>query len=154
MKARVLLPVCAILLGLCSATLALVVEVPVTPEYLKRQPRAFSIEAKRGKGGLIALTISRQLDKPQYLIARFTVRKGRDIVAESHSPGVRQGDSKYYLSILPEFVADSEFELDECAFTQDHGQDILFPGGTHYRLRLKDFISAELLKAAPASEVK
>lgn len=155
MNRRILLSISAILLGISPAALALTIEIPVTPAYLKQDPSAFTIEAKRGKGGLIDVTITRRLDKPAYLIARFVVRnKDGDIVAASHSPGVRQGEAKYYVSLLPEFVAGSEFELDDCPFTQANGQDIPMPGGTHYVLKLKDFIPGDLLEAAPAGAEK
>ncbi len=150
MKTGLLLTIASLLLVSSPAARALTIEVPVTPEYLKQNPHAFSIEVKQGKEGLLDVTITRRLDKTAYLIARFIVRnKDGDTLAASHAPGVRQGDAKYYFSIRPEFVANSEFELDDCAFTEHNGQYMPMPGGTHYVLKLKDFVHAGA-EASPA----
>jgi len=53
-----------------------VVEVQVTPAYIKEQPQAFSIKAELRQDGLIHFEVTRHLSQPQYHVTIFRVRQG------------------------------------------------------------------------------
>ncbi|MBV9124497.1 MAG: hypothetical protein JO112_14155 [Planctomycetes bacterium] len=140
-----------ILFLLATRAPAVVVQVDVTPAYLKEHPKTFSIKVEK-KDGMLQFTIIRHLSRPQYLVASLTVRQGAALVAESHFPSfAREEAAKYYFSLAPEYLADSAFELAERSFqpADGHGQEVPLPGGIDYEIRLKEFVSEANPPAAP-----
>lgn len=151
MKSYVLLGAIAAAFALVDRASAVVVEQQVTPAYVKENPKAFSIKAKKRDDGLIQFTVTRHLARPQYFVASLAVREGSELVAESNSPSfVRNDSATYYVAVLPKHLPESTFELSERSFAEDHGRDLPLPGGVDYKIRLKDFAPEETPKEAAA----
>src|SRR5438270_9898321 len=84
-------------LFLCSAAVAVVVQVQVTPASIKQEPKAFSIEAEARPDGLVHFTIARRMPAERYVVAELTIRKGPALIARSSVPAfVREHSATYY----------------------------------------------------------
>jgi hypothetical protein len=150
MRTYVFLGAIAATLALADCASAVVVEQQVTPAYVKENPKEFSIKVKKRDDGLIQFTVTRQLSRPQYFVASLAVREGSTLLSESNSPSfIRNDSATYYFAVLPKHLPESTFELSERSFGGDAGQEIPFPGGTDYKIRLKDFAPEGVLKESP-----
>jgi hypothetical protein len=134
-----------IILAITGEALALTVDVPVTPAYLKQRPKEFSIRAEKRDDGLIHFTITRHLSEPRHLVARFTVRDKGSIVLDCSFPSfVREKTAKYYLAVSPQQLSNAHIELSESGFNDFNAADKLPPhpwvGSTDYQIHLADFV--------------
>lgn len=128
-------------LTLSPAALALTVDQPVTPSYVRDHPKEFSVKVRKDEKGLIAFTVVRTLPEPRYLVAHLRIRDQGRLIAESHTPSfARKGDNTFRFSISPEHQADSTFELGESA-CQD---GVPLPGTVNYQFQLKEFVPGSL----------
>lgn len=129
-----------IVLAHTGEALAETEDVPVTPAYVKENPKEFSILAKKGDDGLIHFTITRHLSEPRYLVARFAVRENGSVVLDGSFPAfVREKAAKYYLAVSPQQLSNAHFELSESGFGDMNGTPIPWVGGTDYQIHLADF---------------
>ena len=129
-----------VVLAFAAEASAVVIEVPVTPAFLKKNPKAFSIKAKKRDDGRIEFTIVRNLSGPRYLVSSLTIRKNSTLVLESHFPSfVRKGGVTYYFTVALEHVVNSDLQISEAFFTGADKNPIPFPGGMHYKIQLRDF---------------
>lgn len=129
-----------VVLGLCASAIGVVIEVPVTPAYLKQEPKSFSIRAESKPDGLVHFTITRPVSSERYVVAELTVRKDSDVVCQSSIPAyVRERSATYYVAIAPQYLPDSTFELSDRTFGGTISNPIPLPGGTDYLIHLKDF---------------
>ncbi|HXE51737.1 MAG TPA: hypothetical protein VN541_01935, partial [Tepidisphaeraceae bacterium] len=91
---------------LCPLARAVVVNVHVTPEYVKQAPGTFTIDAKQGPDGLMHFTITHSLRDARYIVATLRVRNERKVVAQFHVPAfVRERTITCYASLDPEYLA-------------------------------------------------
>lgn len=147
MNIRLAVSMIAVLVTYTASAFAAVVEQRVTQEFLKEHPKAFSVDVTKQDDGLLRFTIKRYVPKPGYYVANLVVRKGSALVAESHFPSfVREDAATYHLTISSDYVSGSEFALSERSFVHSKAQDVPLPGGIDYKVRLKDFVSAEIQK--------
>lgn len=126
---------------LCPVTRAVVVEVQVSPQYMKQAPGTFTIDAKQGPEGLIHFTITHSLREDRYIVATLTVRNERKVVAQFHVPSfVRERTITCYASLDPDYLAHSSLEIAERTFAaSDKTHLVPLPGGIDYQIRLQDF---------------
>jgi hypothetical protein len=142
---------------LVSATAsAVTIQIEITPDSLKQKGApAFSVSSEMRKDGLVHFTVIHKLTDPRWLNASLVVQKGDTCVAETHFPAVVREDSiTYYLSVSPDFLADSTLELSEHAIGGVGDRQALPSiGGTDYLFRLKKF-APEMPRKETASEAK
>ena len=137
-------------LFLCSAAVAVVVQVRVTRASIKQDPKAFSIEAEARPDGLVHFTITRGMPAERYVVAELTIRNGPTLIARSSVPAfVRERSATYYVSIAPDYLADSTLELSDRTFSDNKPNPLPLPGGTDFVISLKDFAPA-----APLSPIR
>jgi hypothetical protein len=135
-----LIVIFALITMLTRGTSAAVVEVSVTPAYIKKDSRAFSITAEKRQDGLIHLTITHHLTAPRYLVAHFEISDGKTLVMKNDTASfVREDSATYYLAVSPKHLADSKFELRESSFGESGGKPVPSPGGTNYQIKLLEF---------------
>ena len=129
-----------VVLAFAAEASAVVIEVPVTPAFLKNNPRAFSIKVKKRDDGRIEFTIVRNLSGPRYLVSSLAIRRSSSLVLESRFPSfVRKGAATYYFTVAPEHVVNSDLQISETYFTGADKNPIPLPGGMHYKIQLRDF---------------
>jgi len=152
MKTHLTLAAALVLVVIPAGASALVVEEQVTPAFIKENPDKFSVKATKQDDGRIEFTITRKLNRPVYFVASFQVRTGGKLVAECRHPSFGLEDSEtYYLTVSPDQVAESVFELSENSFASGGGVKTPLPGGIDYVIRLKDFPPQANEQAAPKS---
>jgi hypothetical protein len=130
------------------AAWAVVVQLEVSPESVKRGDRPFSVKADLKDDGLVHFEVVYKVDHKQtkvnWIQANLVVRKGDALVAETHFPAfVREDSISYYFSISREYLADSTLELSDRGVGNVEGDGdrnpIPVPGGADYRFPLKEF---------------
>jgi hypothetical protein len=133
----------AIVLAYTGEASAITIEIPVTPAYLKENPKEFSIHAEKRDDGLIHFTITRHLSEPRYLIAGLKVRDQGSVVLEGSFPAVvKEKAVKYYLAVSSKQLSNTDFELSEHGFNAFSATDetpIPWIGGEDYQIHLADF---------------
>lgn len=143
-----LLSASALCLVVSSLALALTIEHKVTPEYVRSHRNEFSVRVIKDKNGLICFTVVLTLKEPRYVVAHLVVRDANRVLAESHTPAfTRNPENTFHFSIAPEYVAASEFTLGVSGFAESGGQAVPLPGTVRYRIRLVEFVPAELRKS-------
>ncbi len=147
MKA-LLLTAAALFLTGSSAALALTIEEEVTPEYVRTHAKEISVKVAEGKDGLLAFAVVLTLEEPRYVVAHLTVRDGDKTVATSDTPAfTRNARNTFYFSVVREFVAASEYSLGVSGFAAAGDEAVPIVGTRIYRLRLGQFVPADLLRA-------
>ena len=92
-----------IVLAFTDEASALTFDVPVTPAYIKENPKKFSIRAEKHDDGLIHFTITYHLSESRYLVARIEVRDQGSVVLDGSFPAfVREKAVKYYVGRVAE----------------------------------------------------
>ena len=135
MKAR-LLNILVLCLLVSSVALAITMAVDVTPGQLGQD---LSVEVHRDADGLLAFTVVLTHKEPQRGMAHLAVRDSKRTLATSDTP-VAKGGNTFHFSIAPDLMATSELTLDLWS-----AEPIPPPGGMQYRMRLMEFVPAELL---------
>ena len=142
-RTRVIPAVVIVALAFSAAAWAVVVQMDVTPASVKQNPKAFSVESKADNDGLIHFTITRHIQGERYVVASLTVSDGKKVIARSAVPAfVREQTAIYYVAIAPDFLADSVFEIADRSFGGDKADPVPLPGGTDFRIALRDFKTA------------
>ena len=137
------------LLGFTTTALALTVTQEVDPAYVQKHSEEFSVKVVRGENGLIDFTFIRTLSRQKYLVARLTIRQGDKIIAETSIPlFAKKNANTFHVSISPDHVATSEFELGESFFAENGDHPVPLPGTVNYHFKLSEFIPAGMLKPA------
>ena len=134
------LAVITVVLAFAAEASAVVIVVPVTPAFLKKHPKAFSIKAKKRDDGRISFTIIRNLSGPRYLVSHLRVRKGSTLVVESHFLSLaRKGTATYHFTLAPDHVVNSDLQISEGVVAGTDKNPVPKPGGIHYKIQLRDF---------------
>ena len=123
-----------------GTALAVVVQESVTPESVKAKESRVSVEAEKGKDGLMQFTIKYRLPKPQYLVAHFELRDGETCLAKIDTPSfVHEDSATYHVAVPARYLKDSKFELSENAMGESGGRPVALPGGTIFQVDLGAF---------------
>ena len=81
-------------------------------------------------------------------MAHLTVRDGEKTFATSDTPEfTRNARNTFYFSVVREFVAASEYSLGVSGFAAAGDEAVPIVGTRIYRLRLGQFVPADLLRA-------
>jgi hypothetical protein len=122
MKSTALAASLLILTFVGPSALALTVEQVVTPDYVKEHPNAFKVSAERRDDGLIHFKIIYSLPGPRYLVSHFSLRRGGDLLAKSHTPlYAKERSATFYCDLSNECLDGSTFTLSEHSFTTVDG---------------------------------
>ena len=128
------------LFGLIGAASALTVDVPVTPAYVKENPKQFAVVVEKRADGLLHFTITRTVSRPSYLVAHSELREGAKALFQSTACAfVREDSATYFVVVSPERVEDAKFELFDGSFTESDGHATPVVGGTNYQIQLGEF---------------
>jgi hypothetical protein len=137
------------LLGFTTAALALTVTEEVNPAYVQKHSEELSVKVVRREDGRIDFTVIRNLPQQKYLVARLTIRQGDKIIAETSIPlFAKKNANTFHLSISPDHIATSEFELGESFFAENGDNPVPLPGTVNYHFKLSKFVPAGMLKSA------
>jgi hypothetical protein len=137
MRARLLNAVLLCLL-VSSVALALTEVADVTPEHLGQD---LSVEVHRDAEGLLAFTVALTLKEPQRGMAHLAVRDSKRSLATTDIPFLTGAEGNtFHFAIAPDLAATSELTLDLWS-----AEPVPPPGGMQYRMRLMEFVPAELL---------
>jgi hypothetical protein len=133
---------------LTGSALAVVVQQSVTPASVKERGSRVSVEAKKGKGGMVHFTITYRLPEPQYLVAHFELRDGETVLAKTDSPGfVHEDSATYYVAVPRKYLKDSKFELSQNGMTESGGRPVAEPGGKVFQIDLEAFSKDIVIQA-------
>jgi hypothetical protein len=128
--------------GVALDARAIVIEQPITRQYLAENTDKFTVTAEKRDDGLVHFTIGRNLTEPRYLVASLVLRDGDNIVLRTDFPAIaRDKTATYYAALQPDRVADAQFELTERGFSENNSHPL--PGGINYRLNLRDFMPSD-----------
>ncbi|HVU37696.1 MAG TPA: hypothetical protein VHC95_05135 [Opitutales bacterium] len=138
-------------MALSASTFGMTQNSEVTPEYLKQHEKEFSVKVSKNKNGLWEFTITHNATVEWYVVASLTLSQAGNLTAETFFPPfVKKDDITFTFRVAPAFVAESEFELGDCAFGRNGEQIVPLPGTHNYIFKLKDFVIPELLQSTPA----
>lgn len=131
-----LIAVCLI----AGSALAVVTQQSVTPATVKAKDSRVSVEAEKGKDGMIQFTITYRLPRPQYLVAHFELRDGETVLAKTHTPGfVHEDSATYHVAVPEKYLKGSKFKLSENSMDDSGGRPVALPGGTIFQIDLEAF---------------
>jgi hypothetical protein len=134
--------------ALAAEASALTITVPVTAEYVEKNPGQFSINAENRDGGLIQYKVTRYLSAPRYLIVHFEVRGDENkVLAKCDIPSVvSERSATYYFCVPTEHLASARVGLSEHGFSTLESPaggvtqtKLPAVGGEIYQIRLADF---------------
>ncbi len=147
MKTTSLISACLLAALLAPSSFALTTTRRVDPGYLRDHPDEFSVSVARGEEGLIEFTISHNVARPMYHVARLAIIRDGAVIATSDTPlyGSRRGN-KFHFSLAPENLPESRFSLSDSAFSGEGENRIPRPGSIIHQFQLRDFVPPELLR--------
>lgn len=121
--------------------------IDVTPEYLQNNPQEFSIERKVRSDGTIALSITRHLREPQYLVSTLEVRDGDVVLLSSQSACVvSEASTTFEIAVAEKHLVSMSFLLGEGGFNVKDRHARPWLGGTTFRIHLGQFTADEVKK--------
>ena len=105
---------CFIAAILSTSALAVSVNVPVTPAYVREHPKEWSVEVIKGIDGLIHFTIKRYVEVRTYHVAHLRVYHQSKLIKKSDTSSIgTNGWNTFHIALSPEDIAESKFELSE-----------------------------------------
>ncbi len=132
-----------------STALALTINVPVTPAYVREHAKEWSVEVTRGKDGLIQFTIKHDDATPMYHVAHLAVYHEDKLIATSDTPSFgKKRSNAFCLSLAADDLAKSKFELSDSALSGTGDEAVPVVGTTVFQFRLLDFVPQQLAKPA------
>ncbi len=147
MKTRCFVLGCLTSAILSTSALAVTVNVPVTPAYVREHPKEWSVKVTEGTDGLVNFTIKHKVETRTYHVAHLAVYRQGKVIATSDTPSFgTKGWNTFDFSLSPEDIAQSRFELSANALSGTG--DVPEVGGTDYQFRLSDFVPEKLRKSA------
>lgn len=148
MKITSLIFGCFVAATLSTTGFAMTTEREVTLAYVRDHHKEFSVEVTKGKDGLIAFTIKHDVSQPMYHVAHLAVYHQGKLVATSDTPSFgKKQDNIFSFSIAVEDLAESKFDLSDCAL--DSSGEVPVPGTIIHKFRLLDFVPKKMLKSVP-----
>jgi hypothetical protein len=131
------------LFSMSRSAMGLTVTTTVSASYVKDHPKEFSVQAEKRDDGLIHFTITHTLDGPRYLVATTEIRIGGKLILQTAACSyAREESATYYLTVAPDQLADTKFELFQGAFAESGRNPAALPGGIDFQIQLADFVTA------------
>ncbi len=142
--------VSVVFINLAASAYALTVEQEVNAAYLREHPKEFAVEVKQGKGGLVDFKIKHFVPQRMYHVARLMIYHQGKLIADSSTPSYgKKGENTFWVSITPEDIAGSRFELSDSALAGEGDEAVPVVGTIIYKFRLSDFVPPQMPKPAP-----
>lgn len=131
----------AFLLFVTSSAFAVSVDRDITADYVKANPKEFTVSVTEEANGLLAFTVVFTTPDPRYVVAHLVVRNSEKIYATSDTPSFMKNRSNtVYFSIPGDLVATSTFSLGVSGFADSGGEAVPLPGTITNKLQLLDFV--------------
>ena len=128
------------LITLIGIAPAVVVNQDIVPASVKEKDGLFSVTGERRDDGLIHFTITYRPKEPHYVVATTTIHDGGKVSMQTNSAViVRHDPATFYVTVPPERVVDTTFEVAERTFVDQDSRAIAVPGGIDYQIKLGEF---------------
>lgn len=141
---------------LCAAAFLLVpfhsgfavsVDRNITTDYVKSNPKEFTVSVTEEAKGLLAFTVVFATPEPRYVVAHLVVRDSERAYAESHTPSFTKNRSNtFHFAVPRDLVATSTFSLGVSGFANSGGEAVPLPGTIENKFQLLDFVPEKLRK--------
>ena len=130
---------------LSSWAFAVSVDRNITTDYVKSNPKEFSVRVTEEANGLLTFTVVYTTSEPRYVVARLVVKDSKRTYAESNTPVFTKNQSNTFRFSVPrDLVATSTFSLGVSGFAESGGKAIPLPGTIGNKLQLMDFVPKKL----------
>ncbi len=137
----------AFLFAITSWAFAVSVDRDITADYVKANPKEFTVRVTEEANGLLAFTVVLETPDPRYVVAHLVVRDSEKIYATSDMPAFTKNRSNtFHFSVPRDFVATSTFSLGVSGFADSGGEAVPRPGTIENKFQLLDFIPKKLQK--------
>ncbi len=137
----------ALLFAITNWAFAVSVDRDITADYVKANPKEFTVSVTEDANGLLAFTVVFATPDPRYVVAHLVVRDSKKTYATSDTPSFTKNRSNtFHFSIPRDFVATSTFSLGVSGFADSGGEAVSLPGTIDNKLYLLDFVPKKLRK--------
>ena len=131
----------AFLFAVTSSAFAVSVDRDITADYVKANPKEFTVSVTEEANGLLAFTVVFTTPDPRYVVAHLVVRDSKTTYATSDTPSFTKNRSNtFHFSVPRDLVATSTFSLGVSGFADSGGEAVPLPGTITNKLQLLDFV--------------
>ena len=90
---------------------------------------------------MLHFTLVRTLTQPMYFVNRTVLKQEGKKLADVSTPSFgKKGENSFYVSLSPQQLAETEYDLSESFLAGPAADPVPIPGTIIYKISLKDFV--------------